>query len=89
MPVFDVVLETDFSRLPHQPADYEGTLGRLDADLVFCAFHPNAPGGAEIEVIEPDTFHVRTDEYELFSTDSWKQWLAGQPYELASMGDLA
>lgn len=89
MPVFNVVLETDFSRPPHQLADYRGMLGNLDDSLVFCAFHPNAPGGAEIEVIEPDTFHVRTDEYELFGTADWKQWLTSQPYELASMADLA
>ncbi len=89
MPVFDAVLETDFARPPHQPANYEVILGKLDANLVFCAFHPNAPGGAEIEVIEPDTFHVRTDEYELFGTGTWKNWLTGQPYELASMADLA
>ena len=89
MPVFDLVLETDFSRPPHQPPDYQGMLGDLDDSLVFCAFHPNAPGGAEIEVIEPDTFHVRTDEYELFGTADWKEWLTSQPYELASMADLA
>ncbi|WP_419924061.1 ChbG/HpnK family deacetylase [Candidatus Poriferisocius sp.] len=57
--------------------------------LVFCAFHPNAPGGAEIEVIEPENFHVRTDEYELFGTADWREWLTSQPYELVSMGDLA
>ena len=94
MPVFDLVLETDFSRPPTQPADYEGMLGSLGQQLsggglVFCAFHPNAPGGAEIEAIEPDTFHVRTDEYELFGADGWKEWLISQPYRLASMADLA
>ena len=89
MPVFDAVLETDFARPPYQPANYEVILGKLDANLVFCAFHPNAPGGAEIEVIEPESFHVRTDEYELFGTRTWKNWLTGQPYELASMADLA
>ena len=89
MPVFDLVLETDFSRPPHQPADYQAMLSGLSDSLIFCAFHPNAPGGAEIEVIEPRTFHVRTDEYELFGTGSWKRWLMDQPYELASMGDLA
>ncbi len=89
MPVFDVVLETDFSRAPQEPAAYQEMLGSLEENLVFCAFHPNAPGGAEIEVIEPDSFHVRTDEYELFSTDGWKEWLISQPYELASMADLA
>lgn len=89
MPVFDVVLETDFSRAPQEPAAYQEMLGSLEENLVFCAFHPNAPGGAEIEVIEPDSFHVRTDEYELFGTDGWKEWLNSQPYELASMADLA
>ena len=89
MPVFDAVLETDFSRAPHQPPNYQEMLGSLEENLVFCAFHPNAPGGREIEVIEPDSFHVRTDEYELFGTDSWKEWLTSQPYELASMADLA
>ena len=89
MPVFDAVLETDFSRAPHQPPNYQEMLGSLEENLVFCAFHPNAPGGREIEVIEPDSFHVRTDEYELFGTDGWKEWLTCQPYELASMADLA
>lgn len=89
MPVFDLVLETDFTRPPHQPADYQSMLGSLEENLVFCAFHPNAPGGGEVEVIEPDTFHVRTHEYELFGTDAWKSWLTDQPYQLCSMADLA
>lgn len=89
MPVFDFVLETDFSRPPQEPADYQEMLGGLSSDLVFCAFHPNAPGESEIEVIEPDTFHVRTDECDLFSTDHWKTWLTNQPYDLVSMRDLA
>ena len=89
MPVFDLVLETDFSRPPHRPADYQAMLGNREENLVFCAFHPNAPGGAEVEVIEPDTFHVRVDEYELFGTDGWKEWLFSQPYDLSSMADLA
>ena len=89
MPVFDLVLETDFSRPPQQQADYQGMLGSLEEELVFCAFHPNAPGGAEVEVIEPDSFHVRTDEYQLFGTANWREWLMSQPFELASMADLA
>ena len=88
MPVFDRVLETDFSRPRGRPADYRAVLGDLDAGLIYCAFHPNAPGGAEIEIIEPDQFHVRTDEYELFSTAVWKDWLESRPYELATMREL-
>ena len=88
MPVFDRVLETDFSRPRGRPADYRALLGDLDAGLTYCAFHPNAPGGAEIEVIEPDQFHVRTDEYELFRTAGWKDWLESRPYELTTMREL-
>ena len=88
MPVFDEVLETDFKRPRDQPADYEAMLGGLDTDLEYCAFHPNAPGGAEIEVIEPAKFHVRTDEYELFGTTQWKEWLGSRPLTLTTMREL-
>lgn len=88
MPVFDEVLETDFKRPRDQPADYEAMLGDLDTDLVYCAFHPNAPGGAEIEVIEPTKFHVRTDEYELFGTTQWRAWLESRPLTLTTMREL-
>lgn len=87
MPVFDRVLETDFRRAPDEPAAYEGMLGALD-ELVYCAFHPNAPGPGEIEVIEPDTWHVRTDEYELFGTAEWANWLEDQPFRLTTMREL-
>ncbi len=88
MPVFDEVLETDFSRPRQRSADYRAMLGSLDKGLVYCAFHPNAPGGAEIEAIEPDQFHVRTDEYRLFGTPDWKQWLEACPYTLTTMRQL-
>ena len=88
MPVFDEVLETDFTRPRDQPADYQVMLGSLDSDLVYCAFHPNAPGGAEIEAIEPAKFHVRTDEYKLFLTVRWKKWLESRPYTLTGMREL-
>ena len=68
--------------------DEHGYLRRTVAEVRRNA-HPNAVGGTEIEVIEPDTFHVRTGEYELFGADSWKGWLTGQLCEPASMGDLA
>ncbi len=83
LPVFDVVLETDFRRSATTPVDYRVVLGRVRGDLTFCAFHPNAPG--EIEFIESDTSHVRTDEYGVFASDDWKQWLDKQSFTLVSM----
>ena len=91
MPVFDEVLETDFSRPRGEPTAYAAMLTASDVlahDLVFCAFHPNAPGPREIEVIEPDTWHVRTDEHALFGTDEWLALLNAQPFELTTMREL-
>ncbi len=87
MPIFDRVLETDFGRVRGEPTAYQDMLTDLD-DLVYCAYHPNAPGPGEIEAIEPRTWHVRTDEYELFGQDEWLQWLGDQPFELTTMREL-
>ena len=89
MPVFDLVIETDFSRPQGQPANYQEMLSDLDGSLIFCAFHPNAPGESEIAAIEPKTAHIRADEYQLFNTQHWKSWLQAQPFSLTSMRDLA
>ncbi len=86
LPVFDAVLETNFGRSASTPVDYRSLLGNARGELTFCAFHPNAPG--EIEVIEPVTSHVRTDEYELFSSQSWRSWLDQQTFTLTSMRQL-
>lgn len=91
MPLFDEVLETDFSRSRDAPTSYEDMLtapGVLAHDLVFCAFHPCAPGAGEIEVIEADTWHVRTDEHALFGTDEWLAFLDAQAFELTTMKEL-
>jgi predicted glycoside hydrolase/deacetylase ChbG (UPF0249 family) len=87
MPVFDRVVETDFGRSIDEPTAYEAMLTDLD-ELVYCAFHPNAAGPGEIEVIEPDTWHVRTDEHELFGTQNWARWLGDQSFTLTTMSEL-
>lgn len=86
LPVFDFVLETDFGRPATANVDYRSLLGNVRGDLTFCAFHPNAPG--EVEVIEPDTSHVRTDEYALFASRAWKEWLGEQSFTMISMREL-
>lgn len=88
MPVFGRVLETDFARSSGAPHDYPSMLDSVDDDLVYCAFHPCRPGPGEIEMIEPDAHHVRVDEYELFRTDGWREWLEGQAIEVIGMSVL-
>jgi len=86
MPLFDQVVVTDFTRPSDRPADYRAVLGGIEGDLAFCAFHPAAPG--DIQVIEPSACHVRIDEYELFRTDEWCEWLSGQGFALIGMRTL-
>lgn len=88
MPVFDRVLETDFSRPRGGPIDYAAKLHSTDVDLVYCAFHPCRPGPGEIEHIEPGSHHVRVDEYELFGTNDWGSWLQEQDFEVIGMREL-
>jgi predicted glycoside hydrolase/deacetylase ChbG (UPF0249 family) len=88
MPIFDTVLETDFSRPLGQDPDYRAMLSGLADELVYCAYHPCTSGPGEIEAIEPDSNHVRTDEHELFRTQAWLDWLDAQPFTLTSMGEL-
>lgn len=85
MPVFGTVLETDFGRIRGAPHDYPALLHSTTDDLVYCAFHPCRPGPGEIEAIEPDAHHVRVDEYELFGTTAWQDWLAQQPFDVIGM----
>jgi predicted glycoside hydrolase/deacetylase ChbG (UPF0249 family) len=86
LPVFDLVLETDFNRPATDAADYERVLSGLDGQSVYCAFHPSAHG--DVEFIEPATSHVRTDEYDLFSTPAWRAWLDASGNELVGMRAL-
>lgn len=92
MPVFDVVLETDFRRPRGAPVDYSAMLSAADAEadqeLVYCAFHPCAPGPGEVERIDEEWWHVRTDEHRIFGDPSWTAWLAAQPFEVIGMREL-
>ncbi len=85
---FDEVRETPWSRRKDEPARpaYEALFASLPDGLTFMALHPNAPG--ELEAIEPATAHIRTGEYELFRTDAWARWLAGQDFEPIGMRAL-
>lgn len=92
MPVFDVVLETDFRRPRGTPVAYETMLTAADEhgdqELVYCAFHPCAAGPGEVERIDGEWWHVRTDEHRIFGDPSWKDWLDAQPFQVIGMREL-
>ena len=89
MPIFDRVLETNFGRpstqsLAHDA--YQEMFTKSKSGLTFAALHPNAPG--EVEVIEPNQFHVRTDEYEIFSSENYLTWLTKKEIKPIGMREL-
>jgi len=89
MPIFDRVLETDFNRKATTHLDdlaYQTMFTQNLTGLTFAALHPNAPG--EVEVIEPNQFHVRTQEYEIFSSNSYLSWLAKNGIKPIGMREL-
>ena len=88
MPIFGRVLETDFARLRGAPHDYPGLLTSATEDLVYCAFHPCAAGPGEVERIDPATWHVRTEEHDLFRSHEWQAWLEQQHFEVIGMAGL-
>ena len=88
MPVFDRVLETDFDRPRGAPVDYRSKLLDGVQGLTYSAFHPCRPIPGEVEVIEPHAHHVRVDEYELFGTTGWAEWLQQQTFTVVGMREL-
>ena len=88
-PIFDRVLETDFGRPSTQslaPDAYQKMFTKSKTGLTFVALHPNAPG--EVEVIEPNQFHVRTQEYEIFSSKDYLTWLTKNEITPIGMREL-
>jgi predicted glycoside hydrolase/deacetylase ChbG (UPF0249 family) len=89
LPIFDRVLETDFNRKATTQLDdlaYQTMFTKNTNGLTFAALHPNARG--EVEVIEPNQFHVRTQEYEIFSSDNYLSWLAKNEIKPTGMREL-
>ncbi len=78
-PIFDRALETDFQRTTPAEAFYRSLIESIGPGLSFLALHPNAPG--EIEVIEPGTSYIRTDEHALFADPEFRSWVAARPVE--------
>lgn len=84
--IFDRVLETPWDRTAPVGDVYRDMLASVGTDDCYFALHPNAPG--EIEVIEPDSSHFRTDEYDLFRDGGFRDWLTLQPFDVIGMRTL-
>jgi predicted glycoside hydrolase/deacetylase ChbG (UPF0249 family) len=93
IPIVERVLETDFNRpatipLPdhHYEAMFASVAGGDTTGWYFAALHPNAPG--EVETIEPEHSHVRTDEHRIFGDHRYVDWLRNGGARTATMRDV-
>ncbi len=73
MVLFDRVMESEWRTHALPEPRLSRIIGELDDGLSFVCLHPNAPG--ELASIEPESAHIRTDEYDLFRTPGWRSFV--------------
>ena len=84
--IFDRVLETPWDRTGTADEAYRMMIRSIAPGTTFLALHFNAPG--ELEFIEPASAHTRTEEYALFRSEGFREWLAEQELELSGMREF-
>ncbi|MER8417111.1 polysaccharide deacetylase family protein [Mesorhizobium sp. M1329] len=86
--IFDAAIQTTWGRPRSRPIEpaYKALIEGVREGLTFFCLHCNAPG--ELELIEPRAAYIRTEEYELFRDQGFRDWLAAQPIEIIGMKPL-
>jgi hypothetical protein len=72
-PIFEIVFETPWQRTTSAEVAYRELFQGIPDGMTFLSLHFNAPG--DFEVVEPDSAHIRTDEYKLFKTARIGEWV--------------
>lgn len=85
-PVFEIVFETPWARKTDAETAYRAIFAEIGEGLTFLSMHFNAPG--DFEVINPDSAHIRTEEYALFLTPKTKAWAKEFDLEIIGMRGL-
>ena len=86
--IFDAALQTTWNRSRSKPAEpaYKAIIESVRDGLTFICFHFNAPG--EVELIEPRSAYIRTEEYQLFRSEGFRAWLGAQDLDIIGMRPL-
>lgn len=86
--IFDAALQTTWGRPRSRPAEpaYRQMIEGVRDGLTFVCFHFNAPG--ELELIEPRSAYIRTEEYDLFRAPAFRDWLLEQDLDIIGMRPL-
>ena len=85
-PVFDIVLETPWARRTDAETAYRAMFQAIPDGLTFLSMHFNRPG--DFDAINPEAFHIRTEEYALFCTPIIKRWVEELGLEVIGMRTL-
>ena len=73
MLVFDHFAMSPFAKKGENTKLIKDILSNLNVGLTYLALHPNAPG--EIEIIDPEQWHIRTEEHSLFKDKEFLDWV--------------
>ena len=87
--LFDAAIQTTWARAESAPveAPYKALVDSIaPGRLTFFCLHFNAPG--ELDAIEPEAQHIRIQEYELFRSRGFGEWLAAQDLDVIGMRPL-
>jgi len=83
--IFDAAVQTTWNRPRAKPIElaYKAIVEGVREGLTFFCLHFNAPG--ELELIEPRSAYIRTEEYELFRSEGFRAWLGAQDLDIIGM----
>tara|TARA_B100001123_G_C15093029_1_gene940436 strand:- start:68 stop:1000 length:933 start_codon:yes stop_codon:yes gene_type:complete len=73
MVIFDHFAMSPFAKKGENAKLIKDILSNLNTGLTYLALHPNAPG--EIEKIDPEQWHIRTEEHTLFKDTEFLEWI--------------
>jgi hypothetical protein len=82
-PIFDIVFETPWARKSGAETAYRAIFAEIPEGLVFLSMHFNAPG--DFEAVNPESAHIRTEEYALFRGPIIKEWAEEFGIEIIGM----
>jgi predicted glycoside hydrolase/deacetylase ChbG (UPF0249 family) len=85
-PVFDLVIETPWTRTSDAETAYRELFASIPEGLTYLALHFNAPG--DFEAIEPELAHIRTEEYAFFRSGAVEALLAEHEIEVIGMRQI-
>lgn len=86
-PIFPEGIETPWVAHDGHRAVYETIVDRIPPGLTFLSLHPNRPG--DIEMIDPEKAHCRTDEWRLFQDPAFVDRIRDRGIHLIGFRQIA